>query len=139
MENLPSTPDHDEEDDHGDPEDVDHDEDDGENEDDDDEDDDHHEDDDHDPEDDDDDDGEDLGQVSLSSSSPLITLVSDTKVGRSATLASLIVVVTITKTKQTDKQTKTDRQTNKNVSSLNYFLIDYQNKKMDKNSHKSPV
>ena len=59
------------------------------------------EDDDHDPEDDDDDDGEDLGQVSLSSSSPLIALVSDTKVGRSATLASLIV-----KTLKTDKQTK---------------------------------
>ena len=58
--------------------------------------DDHHEDDDHDPEDDDDDGGEDLGQVSLSSSSPLIALVSDTKVGLSATLASLIVV-TITK------------------------------------------
>ena len=59
------------------------------------------EDDDHDPEDDDDDDdGEDLGQVSLSSSSPLIALVSDTKVGRSATLASLIVKTL----KQTNKQ-----------------------------------
>ena len=48
------------------------------------------------------DDGEDLGQVSLSSSSPLIALVSDTMVGLSATLASLIVMTL-----------KTDRQKNK--------------------------
>ena len=92
MENLPPAPDRDE----GDHVDVDHDEELNHAED--------HaddEDDDHDPEDDDDDhDGEDLGQVSLSSSSPLIALVSDTKVGRSATLASLIVKTL----KQTNKQ-----------------------------------
>ena len=61
----------------------------------DDEDDDHDDDDDHDPEEEDDDD-KDLGHVSLSSSSPLIACVSDTKVGLSATLASLILM-TITK------------------------------------------
>ena len=86
MENLPPAPDHDE----GDHVDVDHDEELDHAEDDADD-----EDDDHDPE-DDDDDGEDLGQVSLSSSSPLIAFVSNTKVGLSATLASLIVM-TITK------------------------------------------
>ena len=37
------------------------------------------------------DDDQDLGQVSLSSSSPLIAFVSNTNVGRSATLASLLI------------------------------------------------
>ena len=41
--------------------------------------------------DDQDDDDQDLGQVSLSSSSPLIAFVSNTNVGRSATLASLLI------------------------------------------------
>ena len=99
MENLPTTPEHDDHDDVDHDGDVDHDHDHDEYDDHDeyvdhDEDNDHHEDD-HDPEEDDHDD-EDLGQVSLSSSSPLIALVSDTKVGLSATLASLSVI-TITK------------------------------------------
>ena len=71
MENLPATPDHHLH------------EDDDDNEDDEDED---------DEDEDDDDDGGYLGQVSLSSSSPLIAFVSNTIVGLSATLASLIVM-----------------------------------------------
>ena len=54
--------------------------------------------------DDQDDDDQDLGQVSLSSSSPLIAFVSNTNVGRSATLASLLIrKITKIKNKQTNK------------------------------------